>query len=135
MATKNKNPKAAEAAVVESNNQNAMGKQIIKSPVKGITQEAVSEQPAAPTKPAVTPKERPVTFVSYLDQILKEGGKWPDMVEKGNKAKAELEAKTPGLVVVFNGKPKLVSLVRYRIDKQGIKDYLNGKQMTAEGIF
>jgi hypothetical protein len=135
MVQKSKNPKAAEAAVVENNNTNAMGGKIVKNPAKGTAQSAVAEQSAAPEKPAKTPKEKPTTFVSYLDQILKEGGTWPEMIEKGNKAKLELEAKTPGLVVVFNGKPKLVSLVKYRIDKQNQKDYLNGKQMTAEGIF
>ena len=135
MATKSKTPKAAEAAVVESNNTNEMGRKIVKSPSKGKADVLAAEHTAAPEKPAKSVKERPVTFVSALDIILKEGGSWADMITKGNAAKADLEKRTPGLQVVFNGKPKLVSLVKYRTDKQGIKDYLNGKQMTAEGIF
>lgn len=134
MSAKTKKSSETGTAVVEPNNQNAMGGKIVKSPAKGPTTEKEADNTAAPEKPAKTPKERPTTFVSYLDQILKEGGTWPEMIEKGNKAKAKLEAKTPGLVVVFNGKPKLVSLVKYRIDKQGIKDYLGGKAMDAEGI-
>lgn len=134
MNAKVKKSSETGAAVVETNNTNTMGKQIIAVPSKGPATEKAAEHKEAPEKPAKTPREKPTTFVSYLDQILKEGGTWAEMIEKGNKAKLELEAKTPGLQVVFNGKPKLVSLVKYRIDKQGIKDYLGGKQMTAEGI-
>jgi len=105
MVTKAKTTNVAGTAVVETNNQNAMGGKIVKSPTKGPAQSAVAEHKETPEKPAKTPKEKPTTFVSYLDQILKEGGTWPEMIEKGNKAKMELEAKTPGLVVVFNGKP------------------------------
>lgn len=135
MSASQKKSSTTGTAVVESNNSNPIGGKIVKTPSAGVSTAKASEHTEAPKKPTKTVKERPTTFVSCLDVILKEGGTWQEMIDAGNAAKAELEAKTPGLHIEFNGKPKLKSLVLYRTIKQQQKDYLGGKQMTAEGIF
>jgi len=80
-------------------------------------------------------KEKGITFVSLLDVILKKGGTWEEMINAGNSAKKELEALHPEIPVEFNGKAKLKSLIKYRVENQKLADYLGGKKVTPEGIF
>jgi hypothetical protein len=85
-----------------------------------------------PTTPK-TPKVKVITFVSKLDEIIKQGGSWEKIVEKGNAAKAELE-KANKVKIDFSGKPKIMSLIKYRMEVQKKADYLGKKKVTEKGI-
>jgi hypothetical protein len=113
-------------------NENPLGKTVVPEGTKIPDAKKVK---AAKKGAKGEKKEKGITFVSLLDVILNKGGKWEDMIKAGNAAKDKLEKAHPETPVEFNGKAKLMSLIKYRVEVQGKKDYLGGKKVTKDGIF
>ena len=86
-------------------------------------------------KPAKTPKApKPITFTAILDEIITKGGTWEELIAKGTEAAKALMLTNGGVNVEFNGKAKLMSLIKYRMDIQGRKDYLGTLTVTDKGV-
>jgi len=82
-----------------------------------------------PTQPKPKPPKEPrVTIAGKLDEIIKAGGKWEDLVLMAQEANNKLGGR-----LKFS-KGALKAHIRFRLVTQKQSDYLGNKEITDEGI-